>query len=124
PAAGAPSPDAVLKDVLGLSDAQLTQLHALLEARRSATESLVSQMQTAQKALQDALGAASPDPAAVGAALLQLQSLQKQIQAAGEAFRTQFTGILTDDQKAKLAQIDALDAALRAGQALHALGLS
>src|SRR6185369_895308 len=41
PAAGPQQPpDEVLKDVLGLTDAQLAQLHTLLDSRRTAAEAL------------------------------------------------------------------------------------
>jgi Spy/CpxP family protein refolding chaperone len=125
PPAGAPggSPDDVLKEVLGLSDAQITQLHTLLDARRTANETLRTQIEAAQKALKDALDAATPDPTAVGNALLAVRNLEKQIQAANDAFRTSFEALLTADQKAKLEAIETLQKSLRAADALHRLGV-
>jgi len=98
PGAAAPSPDQILKAVLGLSDA-------------------------AGKALQTAVEAATPDPTAVGNALLAVRAVEKQAQAANDAFKAAFAAILTDDQKAKVQQIEAIQTALFAGEALRGLGV-
>ncbi|HKC23351.1 MAG TPA: periplasmic heavy metal sensor [Thermoanaerobaculia bacterium] len=123
PGAAAPSPDQILKAVLGLSDAQLAQLHTLLESRRSAAEALRTQADAAGKALQTAVEAATPDPTAVGNALLAVRAVEKQAQAANDAFKAAFAAILTDDQKAKVQQIEAIQTALFAGEALRGLGV-
>jgi Spy/CpxP family protein refolding chaperone len=123
PGPGAAPPELVLKDVLGLTDDQIAQIRNLAQARQQATQALITQLQTAQQALQTALSATTPDPAAVGTALLAVQSIQKQIEAAGDAFRTAVANLLTADQKAKVDQIKAIDAAVRAAGALHVLGL-
>jgi Spy/CpxP family protein refolding chaperone len=118
-----PPPEQVLKDVLGLTDDQLAQIHALAQARGTATQALVTQMQAAQQALQTALTAATPDPTAVGNALLAIRNIEKQVEAAGDAFRAGVANVLTADQKAKVEQIKAIDAALHAAGALRGLGL-
>ena len=124
PVMGAPSPEEVLKDVLGLSDAQLTQLHTLLDSRRTAGEALRTQLENAHKALHDAVEATTPDPAAVGNAVLAVRGLEKQLQTAGDSFKTAFEALLTADQKAKLEAIAAIQKSLAAADALHRLGVS
>jgi Spy/CpxP family protein refolding chaperone len=125
PPAGQPGsgPDEILKEALGFTDAQLTQLHTLLDARRSANEALRAQIEAAHRALRDAVEAATPDPTAIGNALLAVRNIEKQNQTAQETFRTAFEALLTADQKAKIAEIEALQKALRAGEALRHLGV-
>jgi Spy/CpxP family protein refolding chaperone len=123
PGAGAPSPDEVLRAVLGFTDAQLAQLHALLDSRRAAGEARRAPLESAHKALHDAVEATTPDPTAIGNAVLAVRALEKQAQAANDAFKTAFAAILTDEQKAKLEQIEAIGNAVRAGEALHSLGV-
>lgn len=117
-----PPPDLVLKETLGLSDEQLTSLRTLLDTRRTAAETLQTQLQAAQKALGDALKAANPDPANVGTLFLRVDSLQKQFRTIDETFKTGFNNLLTAQQKEKVAAIQALEAQMKAAGALHALG--
>lgn len=119
---GGPPPEVVLKDALGLSDAQLTQLHTLLDARRQAGEALQQQMQAAQQALAEALNAATPDPATVGAKLLAVRAIEKQFQQVGEAVKTGFDAMLTAEQKTKVQGLQSLDLQMRALGALHGIG--
>jgi len=123
PAAGALAPDQVLRDVLGFSDAQLTQLKALLDARRSANEALRTQIENAQKALHDAVEAATPNATAIGNAVIAVRNLEKQAQTANDSFKTAFEALLTADQKAKVEQIETVQKALAAGEALKRLGV-
>ncbi len=120
---GGPPPDVVLREILGLTDDQLSAVQALQETRRQTAQPLVQQMGDAQKALGDALKAASPDPAAVGSALLVVESLRKQLGAVDEAFRTGFAALLTADQKARVDSIRSVAAAVRAADALRGLGV-
>ena len=117
-----PPPEVVLKDVLGLTDEQITAFHTLMQARGTAAEALQTQLQAAQKALGDALKAANPDPANIGTLFLRVDSLQKQFKAIDETFKTGFNNLLTAQQKEKVTQIQALEAQLKAAGALHALG--
>jgi Spy/CpxP family protein refolding chaperone len=122
--AGMQSPDDVLKDVLGLTDAQLTQLHTLLDSRRSAADALRTQIDAAQKAVHDAVEATTPDAATIGNAVIALQNLQKQVQSGNDYFKTSFAAILTADQKAKYDAIVSLLSSLKGAQALQALGVA
>lgn len=120
---GGPPPAAVLVDILGFTDAQLAQFQVVAEARRTAAEALQKQVADAEKALGEALQAANPDAATVGAALLKVEALRKQFAPIEEAFRTGVAGILTADQKTKLETIRSVASAVQAGEALRRTGL-
>ncbi len=120
---GGPPPDRVLVDILGFTDAQLVQLQQLAETRRTAAEALQKQVAEAEKALGAALGAATPDAATVGAAVLKVEALRKQFAPVEEAFRAGVAGMLTADQKSKLETIRSVATAVQAGEALRRTGL-
>ncbi len=120
--AGTP-PDTVLKDVLGLTDTQLTTLKTLADTRRQAAEAIVPQLADAQKALADALQAASPDPAQLGVLLLNVKGLHTQLDQINQTFRTAFTNLLNGSQQQQVGQILSLEKQLQAAQVLHQLGL-
>lgn len=96
-----PSPEA-LKTALGLTDAQVTALDQLQQSKRTQIEPLMQQMMTQRTALRDAMQKATPDAAAIAAILVQIQALQKQIQAVDASFVTQSVATLSADQKTKL----------------------
>ena len=118
-----PPPDRVLVDVLGFTEAQLAQLRQLAETRRAAAETLQKQVGEAEKALGEALRADEPDAATVGAALLKVEALRRQLAPIEETFRDGVAGILTAEQKAKLDGIREISAAVQAGEALRRIGL-
>jgi len=118
-----PPPDAVLRQVLQLDDAQIRALADLGQARRAAVEPLMAQLGPAQQALDAALHADAPDATAVGNALLKVRDLQRQIEQAQHAYADGFLALLTDAQRAQVQQIHGVEAALHAAEALHALGL-
>jgi Spy/CpxP family protein refolding chaperone len=117
-----PPPDVVLRELLGFSDAQLTALHTLGQARQQAVEALQPQIADAERALGEALKATTPDPLAVGTALLRLEGLRKQHQPIDEAFKTGFANLLTPEQKARVQAMKDVDAAIRGGEALRRIG--
>lgn len=118
-----PPPDAVLREVLQLDDAQLAAIKGLEDKRRSTVEPLMPQLGAAQQAVGAALNADNPDALTVGKAMLAVRDIQKQIDAAQKAFADGFAALLNDTQKQQLEHIHGVEAALRAGQALHAIGL-
>lgn len=120
---GGPPPAAVLVDILGFTDAQLAQFQQVAETRRTAAEALQKQVADAEKALGEALKAASPDAATVGTALLKVEALRKQFGPIEEAFRAGVAGILTAEQKAKVDGIREVASAVQAGEALRRTGL-
>ena len=83
-----PPPELVLKNVLELSDEQVAALRDLERARSDAAGALGQRIEARQQALSAALSAASPDPGAVGALVISINSLQKQFGDIQEAFET------------------------------------
>jgi len=120
--AGSP-PETVLKDVLGLSDDQVTALKAALDTRKQAADTLMPQLRDVEKALSDALKAASPDAAQLGTLLLNVQAIRAQFDQANEAFKAAVTKLLTAAQQQKVTDILTLQKSLQAGQALQQLGV-
>jgi Spy/CpxP family protein refolding chaperone len=121
PQAG-PPPEVVLKELLGFTDEQLARLKELAETRRQATEALQTQIAEAERALAEAMKAANPDPAQVGAKLLALDALRRQLGPIEEVFHQGLNALLTGEQKQKVEGILALQAQLQAGEALRRLG--
>jgi len=122
PQAG-PPPETVLKDVLGLSDDQITALKAALDTRRQAADTLIPQLRDAEKALADALKATSPDPTQLGTLLLNVQAIRTQLDQANETFKSAVTKLLAAAQQQKVTDILTLQKSLQAGQALQQLGV-
>ncbi len=123
PPLGGPPPEYALKEVLGLSDQQLASVRDLAQARAGAADPLRRQLEDRQRALADALSLSTPDPGAVGALVISVNSLQKQFGQIEASFRNGFLGLLSDEQKSKLGFIQSVEAALPAAGALHQLGL-
>lgn len=105
-----------LKSVLGLSDAQVTQLRDLQRQRFESTRAVFEEIRTKQQALHQALESGSTDAAALGRLLLEIQALQQQVRTIGETYRTQALAILDAAQKTKLA---ALEEAIKLQPAIH-----
>ncbi len=120
--AGVP-PDAVLKDVLGLSDDQLTALRAAIDARRQTADTLMPQLADAERALAEALKGGTTDATQLGTLLLKVQAVRAQLDQVQDAFKAALAKILNAAQQQKVADVLALQKALQAGQALQHLGL-
>jgi len=124
-AAASPQPDpaAVLKQVLGLTDAQILELQQLMGTRHTAIAPLISEMQPLEAALGAALESGSADPATIGGLVLSIRALQRQNGEHDHNFRVAFQNLLTPDQRAQLQAIRGVEAAFRAAEALRLLGL-
>jgi peptidoglycan hydrolase CwlO-like protein len=116
-------PELVLKDVLQLTDPQITTLQQLEQTRQQAVEPLAKQIAATQQALYAALEAPSADPAEVGKLVVTVDTLQRQIAQHQHDFGNGFLAMLTDAQRSQVQQIRGIEAALRAAEALHQLGL-
>lgn len=90
---------------LHLTADQTTQLLAFDKTLQTAVEPLRQARPALCAQLRTDLGAATPDPATVGADTISLYDNKQQIRDAREAFDTSFSAILTADQ---LARYDAL----------------
>ena len=116
-------PELVLKEVLQLTDAQITTLQQLEQSRQQAVEPPMRQIAPAQQALQAALQESNPDPAKIGQLVVTIDALQHQIAQHQQDFGSGFLAMLTDAQRSQVQQIRGIEAALRAAAALHQLGL-
>ena len=95
------TPLQIVAEFLQLQPGQITELGQLLQTRQP---TLVPLVQTAQ-ALTQELGVllnSGGNPAAVGAVVIQIHSVQQQIVQAQQTFLTRFTAILTAEQLQKL----------------------
>ena len=118
-----PMPRDAVKKILDLTDQQVQELLDLRQSNGEKVRGLMTQMRDLEKQRRDLLQSSNPDPAQVGALVLQLRSLQQQVQAAQMSYRDGALAILTETQKQKVAQIqEALRLAPQAGP-LAAFGL-
>ena len=118
-----PDPPAVVARILGLSPDQVTQWIAVLQARNAALQPIAQNAQAAQHAVDQALSAPSPDPLAVGQAIVTLHALQVQIAAINSQSASQFEKLLTPDQLQRLNDIRAASHACPIVPAFYATGL-
>ena len=112
-----------VKAALGLTDAQVTSLTLIRQAEQQAVQPIRTQMQTKQQALQTALTTGTTALAA-GTALLEIEGLRKQVTTIETNARNQATGVLSADQRTKLAALDVaakLQPAVGQAQALNLL---
>jgi len=121
--AQAPEPPAVVAQILALSQDQLPQWIAILQARQTALQPIAQQAQSAQQSLDQALAAANPDALAAGEALVALHGLQMQIANVNSQSAAQFEKILTPDQLQRLNDIRAAAHACGIVPAFAATGL-
>ena len=122
-ASASTEPAAVLKQVLGLTDAQINELQQLIRSRQAAIAPLINEMQPLEAALGVALDSGTTDPATIGALVLSIRARQRQIWEHDHNFRAAFQSLLTPEQYAQLNAIRGVEAAFRAAEALRLLGL-
>ncbi len=102
---GPPPPVQVVATILGLSESQVTAWVEMLHAREVAVQPLQQQLQLRQQAIAKLLQSASPDPAALGGALLEARGIEQQIGAIVIQTNAQFEQSLTSDQRDRLQHI-------------------
>ena len=122
-AAEEPPPLAIVQGVLQLTPDQITALERLVETRRATVEPLAREAMQLQQSLAEALQSESPDPVAVGTAVLAIRGTERQIEAHRSQFVQNFQTLLNAEQKSRLEHIRGIAGALRAASALQALGL-
>jgi uncharacterized membrane protein len=121
--AQSPEPPAVVAQILGLSQDQLTQWITILQARNAALQPFGEKAQMAQQTVDQALSATNPDPLAVGQAIVTLRGLQMQIAAINSQSAAQFEKLLTPDQLQRLNDIRGAAHACPIVPAFYATGL-
>lgn len=97
-----PQPVIIVAQVLNLSPDQVTAFAGILQQRQTAIQPLIEQLQAKQQSIGQLLGAATPDPLAIGQTLIDIHALQLQVAAANAASAKQFEQILTPDQLQRL----------------------
>lgn len=110
-----PPAPALVAQFLGFSDSQTAQFQKLLQNLQSNVGPLQQQAAGAQQSLEQLVNSDSPDPAAIGARLLAIRAIQKQIQAALDSYHKLFAALLAGDQMQKV------EAVTQAGELLPAV---
>ena len=87
---------------LDLTDDQKAKVKGLLEGERPKFEALRQEGRAAREALRTATKAATPDPAAVGAAFLRVDAHRSAMRAERNVSRQKLEALLTTEQRAKL----------------------
>lgn len=98
---------------LNLSDAQKASWEAALSDVESQNTATMAKARTAQRALNEALSAASPDACTVGSLAIQAHAAMDQLKATHDTLVAKLASYLTPDQKAKF------DAYVAAAMAQH-----
>lgn len=101
-----PVPDA-LKTFLELTDAQVQQLVELRRSLPDTVKPFAEQIREKTQALREEMQKTNPDPAVVGKLMVETKAIREQIRAEREKLNDQAKALLTDAQKAKLAQLEA-----------------
>jgi Spy/CpxP family protein refolding chaperone len=87
---------------LDLSQDQKDKIKASFETMKPQRQALGTKAKADRQALEALMAAANPDPAAVGAATLQVRANRQAVRAQMETMRTNLAAILTPAQQAKL----------------------
>lgn len=102
-----PEPDFTnVKAHLKLTDAQVASLQQIRNQTRQSMQATATEMRTKQTALRTLLQSSSPDAAAAGRALLEIEALRKRIDASRTQELTLARNVLTADQKTALTALE------------------
>jgi hypothetical protein len=121
--AGVPPAPAALKDFLGLTDAQVTQLIEIRKSLPDVMKPFFEELRAKQTALREEMQKTNPDSAKVGALMVEMKAIREKARAAREKLDDQAKAVLTPDQKTKLAQLEAAQKLLPAIRQGVAFGL-
>jgi Spy/CpxP family protein refolding chaperone len=92
---------------LGLNEEQQASWKSLHEQHQTDMQPMRDEGRDLHQKLKETMNAPSPDPAAVGTAMLALKQHREKVEAAEKAFRDQLEALLTPDQKAKFEALSA-----------------
>lgn len=99
---GPQDPARVVAQYLELTPEQGEAWRALMEDLKVQQQALAEQVRPLEEQLREALQASGPDPAAIGALVLQIHALRDQMRVNEEAYRAAFEALLNEAQKQKL----------------------
>ncbi len=102
-------PGAALKAALGLTDAQLEAIKALMTTRQTRAQAIHTEIEQGRQALDAQLDAASPNPTTVGQAAIALRASQNKLAAERDWFITELKKLLTGTQQQTLDSLIAAD---------------
>jgi len=91
---------------LNLTDAQRQQLHQTLQSDHSANKGLMLNLLNAEKALHDAIVKNPNDEATIRSLSVTAGNAKTELTVQRAKIRSQILGVLTPEQKEKLAQLD------------------
>jgi Spy/CpxP family protein refolding chaperone len=91
-----------MKEYLGLTEQQVTDVEALREKHRAASEPILQELKAKREALRTALGSAEPNATTVGQMVIAVRALGNQLRALNEGLRADTLALLTPEQKDKL----------------------
>ena len=117
------SPLEVVAHVLSLSDEQLHALGEILQARNEAIRPALADAQAHEQALAQQLESASPDPQTIGRLMIEMKTIQQQVQRVVADSNAQFEMMLTPEQRVRLEQLRSAAAVCPIIPAFRAVGL-
>jgi Spy/CpxP family protein refolding chaperone len=112
-----------LQTELQLTDQQIGQLRELRRKQAQDLKPALQQMRDEGQRLKDLLESSNPDPAAVGRQVLALRALREQMKVKRGSLSDQAQGVLTQQQRDKLKQIEGSRDLLPALRQARILGL-
>ena len=110
------------KAALNLSDVQVTAIKALLTLRSQSTEQIHQDALAAGTKLQELLSSPNPNATEVGTAYLAVRNVQDRYKDVQEKFRMDFQALLTAEQRANLASLEAASERIDALRFLGVIG--
>jgi Spy/CpxP family protein refolding chaperone len=93
---------------LGLSDEQKTQVEEKRREERATAQPIFAKLRANDEKLRAALDSGAPDPATVGALVIEGHKLQQQLEARREAGEKEIRAMLTAEQQTKFDALEAL----------------
>jgi uncharacterized membrane protein len=118
-----PPAPALIAQFLGFSDSQTVQFLKLLQNLPANIGPLQQQAVAAQQSLEQLVNSDNPDPATIGARLLAMRAIQKQIQGALDSYHKLFAALLTSDQMQRVQAVAQAGALLPAVNAFAQMQL-
>jgi Spy/CpxP family protein refolding chaperone len=94
-----------MRNRLGLSEQQVSQIQDMLKQHRNAVFPLQQELRTKNHALATALEVAQPDATTVGRLVIEQRSLKKKLGEMNEKMRKDIEAVLTPEQKQKLDEL-------------------
>jgi len=105
---GGRSPMDGMARYLGLSDEQKAQVEEKRRQERTTAQPIFAKLRANGEKLRAALDSGAPDPAAVGALVIEGHRLQEQLKAQREAGEKEIRAMLTAEQQTKFDALQAL----------------